>query len=96
MRFSAFVLSAAILLSAYTHNAITGRNQLSLVSESQVKATAKTQYAQFLTQNKVVSEGTSREAEMVRRVGSRIAAAITKYYTEKGQSNRLMRTELKS
>ena len=89
MRFFAFLFSVAILLSACTHNAITGRNQLSLVSESQVEATAKTQYTQFLSQNKVVSSGTSRDAEMVRRVGSRIAAAITKYYAEKGQSSLL-------
>ena len=89
MRFSAFAITVVILFSACTRNAITGRNQLSLVSESQVQEAAKTQYKQFLSENKVVGATTSKDAEMVRRVGSRIAAAITKYYQEKGQSDLL-------
>ena len=87
MRLSAFFIASVLFLSACTRNAITGRNQLSLVSESQVQDAAKTQYKQFLSESKVVSPGTSKDAEMVRRVGSRIAAAITEFYKEKGQSD---------
>ena len=79
MRLSALLIAFALCLSACTRNAITGRNQLSLVSESQVQDAAKTQYKQFLSENKVVSAGTSKDAEMVRRVGMRIASAITEY-----------------
>ena len=86
MRLSTFFIASAIFLSACTRNAITGRNQLSLVSESQVQEAAKTQYRQFLSESKVVSPGTSKDAEMVRRVGTRIANAITEFYKEKGQS----------
>ncbi len=89
MRLSSLAMVVALFLSSCTRNAITGRNQLTLVSESQVQETAKTQYTQFLIQNKVVGSSTSKDAEMVRRVGSRIAAAITRYYSEKGQSNLL-------
>ncbi len=87
MRLSTFFIAFLLFLSACTRNAITGRNQLSLVSESQVQDAAKTQYKQFLSENKVVSTGASKDAEMVRRVGTRIAGAITEYYKEKGQSD---------
>jgi len=73
--------------TACTHNAVTGRNQLSLVSESDVQSMAVTQYQSFLSTSKVVSATTSRDAEMVRRVGSRIAAAITDYYTKQGKGD---------
>jgi predicted Zn-dependent protease len=86
-----FILSilAMMLVVACTQNPITGRNQLSLVSESEVQSMAKSEYQTFLSQNKVVSSNSSRDAEMVRRVGSRIASAITKYYTEQGLSKEL-------
>ncbi len=51
---------------------------------------AKTQYRQFLSQSKVVSTNTSKDAEMVNRIGKRISSAITKYYTEQGLSNELI------
>lgn len=86
MRLPAILLTAALFFSACTRNAITGRNQLSLVSEAQVQDAAKTQYKQFLSENKVVSASTSKDAEMVRRVGTRLANAITEFYKEKGQS----------
>ncbi|MGN6616832.1 MAG: M48 family metallopeptidase [Ilyomonas sp.] len=85
--FSALII--AMLFIACSRNAITGRNQLSLVSESQVEDMAKQQYRQFLSQSKVVSPSKDKDAEMVKRVGSRIAAAITEYYKEKGLANEL-------
>lgn len=83
------LLSSGLFFSACTKNAITGRNQLSLVPESTLQQEAVTQYQTFLSQNKVVSASTNKDAEMVKRVGSRIAAAITKYYADKGLSNEL-------
>ena len=68
-----------------TTNAVTGRKQLSLIPESQLQEMAVSQYQSFLSQSKVVSAGTSKDAEMVRRVGTRIAAAITSYYTQQGK-----------
>src|SRR3954454_23656517 len=83
------IFSIFLILSACTRNAITGRNQLSLVSESQVQNMAITEYRQFLSQNKVVNKAANADAEMVVRVGTRIANAITQYYKEKGVSNAL-------
>jgi len=81
--------TCAIFVIACTTNAVTGRKQLSLVSENALQQEAVSQYQTFLSQNKIVSTSVSKDAEMVRRVGSRIAAAITQYYTQKGQSKDL-------
>lgn len=78
------IVSAALF--ACERNAITGRTQLSLVSDAELQTMSLTQYKQFLTTNKVVPAGNSN-AEMTKRVGTRIAAAITQYYTDKGISN---------
>ncbi|MCW3111437.1 MAG: family metallopeptidase [Segetibacter sp.] len=77
------------LVVACSTNAITGRRQLSLVSDDAVRSQAVAEYKTFLSQNKVVSAGQSRDAEMVKRVGSRIASAITKYYTQQGLGKEL-------
>ena len=77
---------ATVLFSACVTNAITGRNQLSLVSENDLQAMALVQYKTFLNTNKVVPTASS-DAEMVRRVGNRIAIAVKQYYAEKGVDN---------
>ncbi|WP_298391819.1 M48 family metallopeptidase [Hydrotalea sp.] len=84
----AFVIFVVMILDGCSRNTITGRSQLSLVPETEVQALAITQYQSFLSSNKVVP-ATTKDAEMVQRVGHRIAAAIQKYYTEHGQPNAL-------
>src|ERR1700730_15309196 len=76
-----------MLCSCHT-NSIIGRSQLNLVSESEVQAMAFTQYKDFLSTNKVVSTGNAN-ADMVKRVGNRIAGAITRYYAEHGETETL-------
>jgi predicted Zn-dependent protease len=86
------LIAAVALVSvaaACSRNSITGRSQLSLVSESDLQTTALTEYKQFLSENKVVSSAASKDADMVKRVGNRIATAITQYYAQKGNSNEL-------
>ena len=72
---------------ACSRNAVTGRNQLKLMSDTEVQTMAATEYKQFLTANKVVGPTVSKDAEMVRRVGGRLTAAITAYYTSQGKAN---------
>lgn len=81
-----FIVPAFVACST---NAITGRKQLSLFPESALQAEAVQQYQSFLNENKVVSTNTSRDAEMVKRVGSRVAKAITTYYRSKGLAKEL-------
>ena len=80
----ALILSA-LLIAGCAINLLTGRNQLSLVKESELQLMAVSQYNTFLNENKVLNSGTSRDAATVDRVGARIANAITKYYDNKGQ-----------
>ena len=88
-----FILSVATGLTITFYgcsggtNAVTNRSQSSLVSEASMQEMAKTEYRQFLDSVKVVN-GTAN-AEMVKRVGSRISTAITKYYTSQGKASAL-------
>jgi predicted Zn-dependent protease len=84
-----FVAGLAFLTVSCSRNAITGRNQLQLLPESELQSMAKTEYQTFLSQNKIVSSSVSKDAEMVKRVGNRIAKAITEYYTAENKGDLL-------
>lgn len=79
-----YLLLLMSLAVGCTQNIVTGRKQLSLVSEAELQSMAKQQYNTFLSENKVVNVSVNKDAEMVRRVGTRIAFAIQKYYDSKG------------
>lgn len=79
-----FLLLTVIILTGCITNLVTGRNQLSLVPESELQLMATSQYITFLEEHKVLSPG-NYEATMVDRVGARISNAVTKYYNSKGQ-----------
>ncbi|NNL15051.1 MAG: M48 family metallopeptidase [Flavobacteriaceae bacterium] len=70
-------LSVVALFLACTTNPFTGKQTMALVPNSQLFPTAFAQYDQFLTENKVV-KGT-RDAEMITRVGQRIAVAAERW-----------------
>ncbi len=89
MRFLFVCLAGLIGLGSCQKNKITGRNQLILVSESEVNAMALQEYKTFLSTNPVVPKGTSADQQMVARVGQRIATAITSYYKTEGKSELL-------
>jgi len=84
-----FLFLAAAVLVACSKNTITGREQLKLVPESELQSMAVQQYQQFLSSNKVVAPSADRDAEMIRRVGQRIANAVTQYFQQKGIGNQL-------
>ncbi len=83
------VLFLIVFIAGCHTNAITGRNQLSLISENEVQTMAKTEYRTFLSQNRVVASKASKDAEMVTRIGTRISTAIAKYYAEQGLAKEL-------
>ncbi|HTE24821.1 M48 family metallopeptidase [Flavitalea sp.] len=84
-----FTAVISLIVTSCSQNAITGRKQLALISDSELTNMAKQEYQTFLSQNKVVSASASKDAEMVRRIGQRLTTAITKYYSEKGLSKEL-------
>lgn len=84
---SLFFVAATVV--ACSTNQVTGRSQLHLLPESELQSMGEQQYRQFLSQSKVVSPSADRDAEMVRRVGSRLASAVEQYYASKGIQNQL-------
>jgi predicted Zn-dependent protease len=75
-------LVIAVAFIACSTNPVTGRQQFKLVSEQELQSMATQQYRQFLSSNKVVTPSADRDAEMVRRVGQRVASAVTQYYRQ--------------
>ncbi len=84
-----YLLLTVVILTGCALNILTGRKQLSLVQESELQLMAKSEYNTFLSENKVLSSGSSREAASVDRVGARISKAITKYFATQGQESLL-------
>lgn len=78
---------AVLMVVACKTNPFTGKKTLALVSNSQILPMAYQQYNQFLSENKVVT-GTS-EAEMVKRVGQKIATASERWLNANGYSGYL-------
>ena len=76
-----------LFLTGCALNLVTGRNQLSLVPESELQSMATSQYSSFLSEHKVLNAGSSKDAAMVDRVGTRISKAITKYYISQQQES---------
>lgn len=69
---------------------LTGRSRLSLVDDTQLQQQAAIGYAQLLSdpQTKVVASSSS-QTQMVKRVGSKIAAAVTKYMNDNGYGDQI-------
>ena len=82
-----FALIVATVVTGCVLNKVTGRKQLSLVPESELQLMAVSQYGTFLSENKVLNPGSSKDAAMVDRVGARISNAITKYYKSQGKES---------
>jgi predicted Zn-dependent protease len=79
-----FLIIISGLISGCVRNLVTGRKQLSLVNESELQALAVTHYNTFLEESNVLSPS-HKDAAMVRRVGEKIASAITRYYASEGK-----------
>lgn len=87
MKKTIIFLMITSLLTGCVMNQVTGRKQLSLVSDSELRLMAVEQYNTFLSENKILNSSTSRDAAMVDRVGAKIAVAITKYYNNRGMTS---------
>ena len=87
IRQSIAFLFVLLVLAACSTVPITGRKQLSLIPASEINAMSFEEYRSFLASHKVVT-GT-REANGVKRVGSRIQRAVERYFADKGMSDHL-------
>ena len=84
MKFKNIIVTLFVvtLFLACTTNPFTGKQTMALVPNSQLFPTAFAQYDQFLTENNVL-KGT-RDAEMIIRVGQRIAVAAERWLNANG------------
>lgn len=83
------VLSVVIaLVTACATVPITGRKQMNLLPESQMRSQAVTSYNQFLGQNPALPVNDQR-AQQVKRVGEKVAAAAARFLKAKGASDRI-------
>lgn len=80
-----FVVGLTVVACAT--NPFTGQKTLALVPNSQIFPTAFAQYNQFLGSNKVIT-GTS-QAEMIKRIGQRIAVASERWLNANGHQGYL-------
>lgn len=67
---------------------ITGRKQMNLLPESQMRSMAVTSYNQFLGQNPALPV-TDQRAQQVKRVGEKVANAAKRYLQAKGATDRI-------
>lgn len=83
LKYSTFIMLGLILGSCATVP-LSGRKQLSLVSDDQIQQQAATSYKAFLNDasTKVVTGTTN--ATLVKKVGNRIATAVNQYLTSQG------------
>ncbi len=90
MRSEKFIFIVTILLAvACSVNPLTGRKQLSLVDSGTVNQLASDEYLKVKQSSKVIPPATNANAAMVTRVGSKIAQAITEYYSAQGLEQHL-------
>ena len=87
MKKLSIILIAILLFSACSTNPLTGRSTMAFVSNSELFPSSFAQYQEFLNENTVVS-GTP-DANMVTRVGMRLADAAEKWLTSEGNASYL-------
>lgn len=82
-------LCAVFAVESCSRVPLTGRKQLNLIPEATMDQMAISQYQSFLSANPAVSSSSNKNAQMVKRVGSRIASAVTRYLGQHNMSDRV-------
>ena len=73
------LLLAVVLLVACATVPITGRKQLSLISDGEMQAMSFQQYEQVIAESRLSSD--AEAIAMIKRVGGRIQAAVEDWFT---------------
>lgn len=77
LKFLSFIIISVFFIQSCSKVPMTGRRQLNMLPESELMSMSLTSYNEFLNTNKVVRSGS--QAEMVNRVGEKIAASVEDY-----------------
>jgi predicted Zn-dependent protease len=78
------LITSLIALTACAQVPITGRRQVKLLPNATLNTMALTEYQKFLSSHTLSQD--AAKTEMVRRVGRKIQAAVTNYFTVKKQT----------
>lgn len=81
------LILTALLLVACATVPLTGRRQLSLISDSEMNAMSFQQYAQVIAESSLSTS--AEDTEMIKRVGGRIQAAVERYMEQNGLTGTL-------
>ena len=87
MRKLIILLFALIIFAGCATNPLTGKSTMAFVDNSQLFPSSFAQYDEFLSENTVIS-GTA-DADMVSRVGKKLADAAQKWLSAEGNANYL-------
>ena len=83
------VIATITLVISCAKVPVTGRRQVNMLPESELIGMSLTSYKEFLSQNPPVASVSNKDAEMVQRVGNKIAKSVEAFMKEKGQSKRI-------
>jgi predicted Zn-dependent protease len=83
----AIILLGMLMAQACATVAVTGRSQLSLVSNAELIPMSTAEYQKVLKEGKLTSN--VQQSEMVKRVGAKIKTAVEQYMASKGSSDQL-------
>jgi len=86
-RWVASLVVLAVVFAACSTVPVTGRKQLSLISQSEMLSMSYAQYGEFVKTNKMSTN--SQQVQMVRTVGTKIQKAVETYFAQKGLSDAL-------
>jgi len=84
---SAFLFISAIVLYSCATVPVTGRKQLSLVSNSDIIQQSAVEYQKVLAQSKLSND--QQKVAMIKTVGTRVQKAVESYMSQKGLSDQL-------
>ncbi len=87
IRFFALLLCLSFILLSCETVPITGRSQLSLVSDQQMTTLGFDAYKDFLSKNKLSTN--AAETQRVKAVGVRIQNAVTQFFVQNKQADKL-------
>lgn len=82
-----YALTLALIVQACATVPLTGRRQLSLVNESALQQEAVMAYQEFLGDPATKVVKSTSQAQLVQKVGNRIANAVTTFLNENGYAN---------
>jgi predicted Zn-dependent protease len=82
-----FIMFLGIFIYSCSKVPLSGRNQLSLVSNSEILPLSYEQYDKVIKEGKVITN--TSEGQMVVKVGKRISQAVEAYLKEKGLENEI-------